>query len=277
MCVAWLIYMCDMTHLHVWHLFAKSHLTYSYTWLIRLIHMCDMIHSYVWHDSFTCVKWLIYMCDMTNSYVWHVPFTRVTWLIHMCDMIYSYVWHDSFICVTWLIHMCDMIYSYVWHDSFICVTWLIHVCDMPHSWVWCVLLCVTFNIHTEYVKHTNESRHTYKWVMSHIWTWLALGHIQHPYGTCQISGVCLRKHNTLHLHNSFICVTLLIHICDKPHSWMWCVLLSVTFNIHTEYVQHIYESRHAYEWVMSHIWTWLALCHIQLPTGTCQMQGGEDS
>jgi len=89
----------------------------------------------------------------------------------MCDMTHSCVWHDSFICVTWLIHMCDVTHSYVRYVPY-------------HSCVWCDLFCVTFNIHMENVKRINESRHTYKWVMSHIWMWHALCHIQHPYKIC---------------------------------------------------------------------------------------------
>jgi len=70
-CVTWLIYMCDVTHLYVWH---------------------DLL--YVWHHSFICVI--------------HDSFICVTWLIYRFDMTHSYVWYDSFICLIWLIHMCNM-------------------------------------------------------------------------------------------------------------------------------------------------------------------------
>jgi len=29
------------------------------------MYVCDMTHVCVWHDSFMCVKWLIYLCDYT--------------------------------------------------------------------------------------------------------------------------------------------------------------------------------------------------------------------
>jgi len=47
------------------------------TWLIC---MCDMAYLYVWHDSCVFVTWLI------TSYVWHDSFVRLACLIHMCDM-----------------------------------------------------------------------------------------------------------------------------------------------------------------------------------------------
>jgi len=106
---------------------------------------------------------------VTHSYVWHDSFIYVTWLIHMCDMTRSYVWHDSFIYVTWLIHMCDMTHSYLWHDSSIYVTWLIHICATIR-WHRDSSIYVTCLIHEDTIdaKLTNESCHTYEWVMSHV-------------------------------------------------------------------------------------------------------------
>jgi len=129
--VTWLLHICDMTHLCMWH--------DSFMGIAR-----DTTLSYVWHDYFICLTWFFRMCDMTLTYVWRDSFICVTCLFHMCDMPHSYVWHDSFIYVTWLIyvcdmthsralrvtrlfHMCDMTHSRVWHDSFTRVTWLIHM------------------------------------------------------------------------------------------------------------------------------------------------------
>ena len=122
-----------------------------------------------------CVTWLIHMCDMTHSHVWHDWFTCVTWLIHICDMTHSYVWHDAFTWVTWLIHMCDMKHSYIWHNS-----WLIHVSDMTHS-------------HTT-VRHNTGLIHTYECVVMSL-TWMS--HV-----------LCRTR------HDSFICVTRPIHMCN---------------------------------------------------------------
>ena len=66
-----------------WHRFYKSFI--FVTWRIHmctawLIHICDMTHLYVRHDT------LVVMCDMTHLYLWNYLFICVTWLIHMCDM-----------------------------------------------------------------------------------------------------------------------------------------------------------------------------------------------
>ena len=142
LCVTWLIWLCEMTCLYVWHE--------------------EMTRSCVWKDSFICVPWLIHMRDMTHSYVWHDSIMCVEWRIHMCDSCICvecliHVWHDSFVCARWLVYMCCMkkwlvhvcgrTHSYVWlihtwYDSFMCdmthscVTWLICVCEMT-----CLYMC----------------------------------------------------------------------------------------------------------------------------------------
>jgi len=126
------------------------------TWLVFI---CDMTHSHVWNDSFVCVTWLNCTCGLTYSHVWHDSFTRVTWLMYLCGISYSYVWHESCTCtrVTWLIHMCVMTHSYVRRDSLVCMTWLIRTCDMTHSYIrrdlsmcvtWLVRTCATWRIRT---------------------------------------------------------------------------------------------------------------------------------
>ena len=107
-CVPWLMRMCDMNLLYVWH-----DSLVCVTWLIRV---CDMTRPHVSHDSFVRVPWLIRTCDITPS------FTHVTGLIRMCAMIHSYVCHDSFARVH--ICTCAMTHSYGWHDSYVRVIWL---------------------------------------------------------------------------------------------------------------------------------------------------------
>jgi len=96
------------------------------TWLVS---MCDMTNLHVWHDAFICVIWLVHLSDMTHSYVWHDSFISLTWRIHMCDMTCSSLWHNSF--------MCDMTHSYMW--SFTCdVThpYVWHACTYTQSFLW---------------------------------------------------------------------------------------------------------------------------------------------
>ena len=140
-CVTWLIQICDMTQLDVWH--------DSIRWA-SLVYVCDVTHVCVGHDSepklllhhnslivtydsFMCVTWLIPLGDMTYSYVWYDLFIRMIWRISEFGVNHSYVCCDPFMCVTWLIHVRDMTHSYVRHDSFIRVIWRISEFGVTHS------------------------------------------------------------------------------------------------------------------------------------------------
>ena len=100
MCVAWPIYMHDVTNSCVWD--------DSFICVTCLIHACDMPHSCVWHDSsirghesFTCVTWFVHVCSM---------------IIHVCGISPSSVWHDS-------THVCDMTHP---NTSIRVRTWITH-------------------------------------------------------------------------------------------------------------------------------------------------------
>ena len=72
-CVTWLIHMWKVTYSHVCHAACIC--------VARLIYTCDMPHSYAWHDdawhdsfdvsrdAFMCVTWRIHTRDVTHSYV----------------------------------------------------------------------------------------------------------------------------------------------------------------------------------------------------------------
>jgi len=141
-CTTWLVYMCDLTRLCVWHENMK--------------HIANEAWGLPRRDSCICVIWLVCVCDMK---MWNTSQTR-----HEVfpDVTHVYVWYDSFLRVTWkrethskqgmrssttwLMYMCDMTRLCVWHenvkhiaieawglalrDSFICVIWLVRVCDM---------------------------------------------------------------------------------------------------------------------------------------------------
>jgi len=208
-CVTWLIHMCDMTYLHVWH-DSFIHVNTCVTWKKNPSsprvspHHTHQRTSYVWHDLFTRVMWRIHKCDVTHSQVWHDSFIHVTWLSHThhtcvtrllsgltanvatphtlmtfphVDVTHSHVRHDSFTCVTWLSHKCDMAHSHVWHGSLTCVTWLSHT---RHTCVTQLISGLTANVATP---------HTLM-IYSNLW------------------------------RDAFPCVTRLIHMCDVTHSYV---------------------------------------------------------
>ena len=79
--------------------------------------MCDVTHLHVWHDPFVCVAWLHYMCGMTHLCMWQDSLVCVTWRFllsqgcppeHIALTKVPCVWYDSFICVALLFfHICD--------------------------------------------------------------------------------------------------------------------------------------------------------------------------
>ena len=227
-----------ITHLHVCH--------DSFIRVPWFIHMCAMTQSYVCHDSFICVPWLIHLCAMTHSHVWHDLFLCVPWLIFMCATTHSHVCHDSFPCVPWLIHVCaitqthsygcydSFVYGisnpsivdsnhhflrchdsmrrltcliqicattrlYVCHDSVICLPWLIHICAMNHS------------------RAYHDSFGCVPWSIQ-MWnkpSWSTQGMlIQVPW----LFHMCVSYIYSYMCHESFICMTWLVHVCAMTHS-----------------------------------------------------------
>ena len=167
--------------------------------------MTCLFHIWNVNVSFICVTWLIHMCDIAHSYVWHNSFISV---IRLTD-----VWHDAFVSVTWSVsrhalsrlqippllihmydmtvlqcmHMGDMAHWYVWPYSFISVTWPMNfMCDMTH-----VLS-----------------------IWRHVLSTLVFAALWCAPLWCM---VCPFKATWL-CHNTFICVTLLIHVCGMTHS-----------------------------------------------------------
>jgi len=165
----------------------------SHVWYDLFIWFPHMSYSYVWHDSNTSTYPITWgLCLLLNE--WN---KLQTWLINTCDMPHSYLWHASFIRVTWLIHTCDMPYSYLWRALFVRVTCLIHTGDMIYSYVWrTASIRVTWLIHIcTHTPRIEQGTTDYTW------------------------------------HDSFICVTRLIDICD---TWL----------IHTCDVTHSYIHSH---------------------------------
>jgi len=126
-----------MSYSDVWHdsLYATTHSIRAMvkliqevshvTWLIRI---CGMTHLCMWHDSYGDVTCLIQICDMTlctssaHSSRAMVDLIRevshVSWLIYICDMSYLFVWHDPLRDVTWLSLRNNALHSrHGWLDS----------------------------------------------------------------------------------------------------------------------------------------------------------------
>jgi len=219
--VTWFIHRCDMTHIYVWH----DSCIYA-TWLI---HMCDMTHSYVRHDSFIRVTWLNHICDMTHLYFCS---KKLNFPPFICDMTHSYVWHDSFVCVAWLIHMCHMTHSYVWYDSFICVAWLIHMRNMTHSY--------------SASRSPNRPPFTCDMTPSYVQHDSIILFIEEPQQPTLFeirrhessSSTSLHKRVTWLVHDSFVYVTWLIHVCVMTHTLI-------------HYVRH-----DSYMWFTTHSYVW---------------------
>ena len=208
-CVKWLVHMCDMTNSCMRHVACicvthDSFICVTHDSFICVTHdsfICVTHDSFicVTHDSFICVACLIHTCDMTLSYVWHDSFIRVTWLITTASVTCRMHMFD-----TWLIHMCDVTYLYVL-NSFICVTWRMHMCD-----TWLIHTCVL--------------THSYVWYACHSYVWLVC--------ICDMTDsvsdsqcVTIRpyvRHDacTCVTHDSFVCVTWLIHTCNMTHSYV---------------------------------------------------------
>ena len=114
--VTWLVHMCGVTHSYVWRVLSFNGSRTGEGVLIFgfLLSMCDMTRLYVWHNSFIARE-KMFWCSLPPVHAWHDSSRWkvwcesprcMLWLIHICDML-------------WLIHICDMCY-----DSFAFVTCL---------------------------------------------------------------------------------------------------------------------------------------------------------
>ena len=138
-----------------------------------------------------------------------------------------YVWHDTFLCVTWLIHMCAMTCAYVWHDACICLTWHIYTCGVTSWYVWhavCYILpynCITLH-------HAATATHVYMLHITDRWDVCRMtrSYVWHD------SFICVTW--LMHMCNSSICVTWLIHMCDMTHAYVRLI--------------HMCDMTHVYVW-----------------------------
>jgi len=184
-CATWRIHVCSVTHMC-----NMTHTCDVATYKCDKINCCwhtgrhsfwnDVVSCLIWHDSFICATWLIYMCDMIHM---RDMAHRCNMAVYKCDKIHC-CWHKgphSF----WN----DVVSYLMWHDSFKCATWLIHICD---------------KIHMRNMTHTCDMA-VYKCDKIHC-CW-------HKDRHCFWNSV----DSYLTWHDSFICATWLIHMCDMIH------------------------------------------------------------
>jgi len=255
-CVTWLIHMCDdiwygptvYSSVYVLcdktYLFEQSDSFICVTWLIHMCNTCDLswfgptvymmwtlcltrlmcvrkaTHSYVWHDLFmyvTCVTW--YDSDLLYT---TLCMSCVTWLMCVRNATHSYVWHDLFMCVTCVTwYDSDLLYISSWtttrvtrrmhdlcvtHNSFLCVTWLPHmtrVYSTTRSWL---LLHDSWLLpHDSGVKHNL----------------IHMCDVTPPQAyLCDMNILYITSLTTCVtslIHDLFVCVTWMIHMCDMNH------------------------------------------------------------
>jgi len=158
---------------------------------------------YVWYElcmcetqiemSFACgrcVTWLICMCNMTHLYSCDMNYASrrhlSRWVLPAAGM-----WHDSFLCVIWrtyiraiwIMHVRDTFEMSFTYSRY--VTWLICVCNMTHSYV-------QYEWFMRETPILDEHRYTYSRRAS------------------PAAGVW---------HDSFICVTWCIIMCNTHVIW----------------------------------------------------------
>jgi len=205
----------------------------------------------VGHDSFLCATWLIRMFDVTHSYARHT-------FVYMWDMTHltypstsaqrgAAVWYVSFVCEAWIIpHARHDLFiretgciSNARHNSFLRETWLIPTWDMMHSkcktWLipmWDIsrfksetsdmtrLTYLSTSMSDSCVRHylfICETWQRHDWDMTDFW-----------YLSTSAQRGCAVW------HDSFLCVTWLIHMCDVTHSHV----RQETFIIETWHISH---------------------------------------
>jgi len=133
-----------------------------------------------------------------------------------------------------------------------------HTNESCHTYEW-----VVPQIWTRQVIHMNGSCHTYEWVMAHIW----MSHVTHTNETCliyewvrHVTRICPSKQRhtywvMLHIqmsHGTHTNETCLIYEWVIPHIW-------------TRQGMHMNGSCHTYKWVMSH----MRMSHVQRMNASC--------
>ena len=249
----------------------------------------------------------LYICHLKLIYIWHIKLTKEIADLHVTQKLidkprkthkslvflghvnrvegpaYSErVWRDPFICVTWPIHTCDMTHS---HNAFTqrileVDIWFIYMCAKMRSlleiatvtqslcvlsrfWSLCVLSRFLATKHKDFASQSTVLPcHRITLLLS----FLDILHWQDEISVWHDSFICVTR--LIHLcdmtqpsvwHDSFICVTCLIHLCDMTRSSLWhdsiiCVTgpfrMCDMMHIWISHGTHMNELCHTHEWVV---------------------------
>ena len=108
-----------------------------------------------------------------------------------------------------------------------------HSNESCHTYEW-VMSCMRMR----HVKHMNESCHTYIWVMSHMW----MGHVTYTNESCHTNEWVVSN-----IWMSHVMSHVYIHECDMTHSYMWYdSFIFVTWLIHIFDMTHSYISHDSF-------------------------------
>jgi len=121
------------------------------------------------------------LCSWTVQNMPHFT-KKVTSLIHTCNRTHSYthahIHTHTYTHTNTHTYTHTHTHTYVWHDWCMSVIRLIHMCDMTHMMRSSVgggievCVCEVEELRRTLMVFTNESCHTYEWVMYHMYKWV---------------------------------------------------------------------------------------------------------
>ena len=170
-----------------------------------------MSHEWMSHDTWRKGMAVMVRCDFGKWVMSHTH--KLVWMSHGTSQ------GCRKTCHTWHICMPHGTFMNECHDSFIRVPWRIHMCAMTHWPLWHACHEGVEHIHESVMAHTWMSHVIHVW-MSQLLGFMALKDMTRSY-VCRMNESLTHSapYARLERHDSFICASGLIHICDMTHSW----------------------------------------------------------
>jgi len=277
-----------MTHACVWHdsfiwLYRRSSIAtdtnescHIYEWFMPRIHKCahegvlDTIasQSHFWgtqvtHMNESCLRqthewvmshmWVSYVTHMNELHFWmahgaHVQYSTM-WMSHvkqMKDLCQTYEWVTSYIWTLqlsfWMSHKFEWVMSHMYSSIDRRCTQRSHVAYMNescHTYKWALS-----HIWMSHVTRTNKSWHSYEWVTSHIYSRINRRWPERCSRAHRHQGTMSHTHSYV-WHDLSICVT---------HSYTWhgsftCMI--VVIHVHVcDITIHMWDMTHSYVWLI---------------------------